>query len=1047
MAHSRSSLGLALAVVAVAALLIPGAWVASSPQGHPAQPSARSASAPVRSFPAAGPSRSGPATPAVSPATWSELGSASLFSEGAAAWDVADGYGVYYGGIPSPGTWEYVAGVWSNATGSVTGAPPALADPALAYDAADGYVLLFGGRDAGGYSNQTWNFSGDAWRNITASAGSPPPARGNATMTYDPADGYVVLFGGQGARGFLNDTWKFVGGKWSNLSARTLGAPSARVGPGVAYDPTAHALVLFGGISDGAPFGDTWEFQGGEWYNITSSFPLLPSPRDHMLLGYDPSSQTLVLFGGWSGASGAHGRIALGDTWLFVTSAWSNVTGQTGRTPTPRGGGIVLSDPVDDYLLLCGGTDPNGLVAFTDQWAFASGNWTQPGPPTDPAPGFGASLAYDGSDGYDLLVAGTSDEGSFSYRAGYWSSLAPALSPSPRYGAAMIYDPSSQSVLYFGGMTGPVPGASVAGDRFLADTWSFRGGLWSNLTGNLTLAPAPRAFAGIAYDPGTGAVLLFGGLGPTGALQDTWSFLDGSWRNVTGASPDAPAARFGAAMTYDPSTSRVLLFGGFPGSGEPTVALNDTWSYSDGRWTPLTVALAPSPRGWVSAAADSNAQDVVLVGGQRMLCAAAPDCPSPPLSDTWVFDNGTWTNLTSSLTHAPTGAVTPDLVYDAYLQAILFVGAPALGPTGWWVFHHSGGQALRCGAITASVDPATVGRSVELNATVTGGLPPYAFTWEDLPSNCSGVRPGAVWCDPIFPGNFTVLLRVVDFAGTSTQSPPLSLAVLRAPSDTVASVHITPATLVLAPGDSAELRATAENRSGATVPGRFNWSLAAGANATLSATSGADVILEAGASDGSSSVLVNGTGDGGGATAAASFTIQGTELAIVSFNATPLRVQVGVQTNLSVLARGGTAPYTLSYQGLPPGCATNDSPSVLCTPSKTGSYRVTVTLVDAWGLAREANLTLEVLAVVSSNGIPPALLVLSITFGAVAAVIGVGYLLGRREPPEGEPEEPAGPALGPGSESPALGAAPEPPALPPSTGPTPPPSLPPEGAP
>ena len=141
-----------------------------------------------------------------------------------------------------------------------------------------------------------------------------------------------------GSGGYLNDTWEFLHGQWTNLSAGTLGAPRPRVGAGIAFDPTAHALVLFGGIADGPPLGDTWEFEGGAWYDISSTLTTSPSPRDHLVLGYDPASGTVVLFGGWSSGNGSHGRVALGDTWVFVSDTWSNQTVESGTAPSPREG-------------------------------------------------------------------------------------------------------------------------------------------------------------------------------------------------------------------------------------------------------------------------------------------------------------------------------------------------------------------------------------------------------------------------------------------------------------------------------------------------------------------------------------------------------------------------------------------------------------------------------------------------------------------------------------------------------------------------------------
>ena len=308
-----------------------------------------------------------------------------------------------------------------------------------------------------------------------------------------------------------------------------------------------------------------------------------------------------------------------------------------------------------------------------------------------PRPGFGASLTDDATDGIDFLVSGTSDEGAFNYRGGYWTSVAPAVRPSARYGSAMMYDPAAQEVLYFGGMNGAGPGTSTAGDHFLGDTWSFRGA-WSNLTGNLSTAPGPRTFAAISYDPGSGAILLYGGLGPTGNscrhLVVPRRGLDERLRRL----PSAPAARLGSALSYDPSSARLLLFGGLTARRS-----RPSRSTTPGR-TPMAGGprsrrrSPPWPRGWVSATADSNAQDVVLFGGQGTFCGVAPLCPSAPSSDTWAFDNGSWVNLTST---APPAAMTADLVYDAYLQAVLFVGATAAGAAAWWVFHRRAAARAR----------------------------------------------------------------------------------------------------------------------------------------------------------------------------------------------------------------------------------------------------------------------------------------------------------------------------------------------------------------
>ena len=77
--------------------------------------------------------------------------------------------------------------------------------------------VLFGGR-ASLYFNDTWKWQGGAWAQISTPVA--PSAREDAMMAYDPTDGYVLMFGGENqANHLLNDTWTFVGGAWTNITA------------------------------------------------------------------------------------------------------------------------------------------------------------------------------------------------------------------------------------------------------------------------------------------------------------------------------------------------------------------------------------------------------------------------------------------------------------------------------------------------------------------------------------------------------------------------------------------------------------------------------------------------------------------------------------------------------------------------------------------------------------------------------------------------------------------------------------------------------------
>ena len=55
-------------------------------------------------------------------------------------------------------------------------------------------------------------------------------------------------------------------------------SPSAREGPMVAYDPVSRKVVLFGGLGSTGYLNDTWTFDGANWTRVTP--PVTPPARD-----------------------------------------------------------------------------------------------------------------------------------------------------------------------------------------------------------------------------------------------------------------------------------------------------------------------------------------------------------------------------------------------------------------------------------------------------------------------------------------------------------------------------------------------------------------------------------------------------------------------------------------------------------------------------------------------------------------------------------------------------------------------------------------------
>jgi hypothetical protein len=85
--------------------------------------------------------------------------------------------------------------------------------------------------------------------------------------------------------------------------------------------------------------------------------------------------------------------------------------------------------------------------------------------------------------------------------------------------------------------------------------------------------PSPRSNPALATDD-AGRLILFGGLTSDGAIADAWSFdiASSRWTALT-PSGAAPEARSSHDAVWNPATQQMIVFGGKGKSG----ALNDMW--------------------------------------------------------------------------------------------------------------------------------------------------------------------------------------------------------------------------------------------------------------------------------------------------------------------------------------------------------------------------------------------------------------------------------------------------------------------------------------
>jgi len=318
---------------------------------------------------------------AIYPGSAASLGSNPPFLQRVALTDdPEDGFVLEFGGetpglVPTGLTLTYHNGTWRNLTASLPTSPSPRWGAGMGYDPIDHEVVMFGGCATSSCSpalSDTWTFSGGDWHDITATAGTPPSARGLAMMTWDGADGFVLLFGGQVRSGnslhVFGDTWSFLHGNWTNLTSLLTGPPPApRAGGGFA-SIGAGPVILFGGSQNATLYSDTWSFQAHAWTNVTGSSYTPPRARALMMMSADPTDGYLVLYGGVAGGS------YLSDTWTYQAGAWSATSF---RGPGPIFGAGMTFDSEDGYVLMYGGAISQFGQAGTTNgyWSFSAGSW------------------------------------------------------------------------------------------------------------------------------------------------------------------------------------------------------------------------------------------------------------------------------------------------------------------------------------------------------------------------------------------------------------------------------------------------------------------------------------------------------------------------------------------------------------------------------------------------------------------------------------------------------------------------------------------------
>ena len=292
------------------------------------------------------------------------------------------------------------------------------------------------------------------------------------------------------------------------------GSVGARTSHSFAYDARARRVVMFGGVSsdttDALP-RSLWAWDGRVWRCLSADGP--PGRAD-AFLGFDVARGRLVLFGGRVFEANRRVRF-MRDTWEWDGARWTLVDT---AGPGPRIHGAVAYDARRRTVIIHGGGSADSVLRDTWEW---TGKTWRPLPMHAPPRTIPDALVS-GPRGVTVLLA--------------------ARDSCPSGFRAVLIEPAGDSLgapTPPGPCVSPISPATAAPGGFLlytawnvnepAKAWVWNGRAWSETP----TAPERRRGTAMAYDEARRRVVLFGGDGEHGLLDDTWEWDGREWTRRT----------------------------------------------------------------------------------------------------------------------------------------------------------------------------------------------------------------------------------------------------------------------------------------------------------------------------------------------------------------------------------------------------------------------------------------------------------------------------------------------------------------------------------
>lgn len=281
-----------------------------------------------------------------------------------------------------------------------------------------------------------------------------------------------------------------------------------------------------------------------------------------------------------------------------------------------------------------------------------------------------------------------------------------------------------------------------------------------------------------------------------------------------------------------------------------------------------------------------------------------------------------------------------------------------------------GGSGPTITSFSLSPNPVISGNTESMTVAASGGTSPLSYSYTGLPSGCSNSNSDPLVCAPTATGTFMVTATVTDAHGlTASASAVLTVNPVPPAPLKITGFSANPQNVSLEWATTLSVTTT-----GGTAPLAYAYThLPPGCTST---DASADTCNPTASGHYNATVeVIDSSTPAQHAWANASFWVEPAPppLVITSFSATPNPVVVGSKTVLNVSTTGGDGWPAYVYTGLPPGCTSEVTWNLACTPTATGVYEVEVNASISSSSYANARLNLTVvppLAITSFTASP-----------------------------------------------------------------------------